>query len=107
MWSATCFRTAEGPHGRTHPSPNAETAIFGITESDTGAPAYESFFDDDSGSNETIETQIYFCNTISPGLNGRAFLLRPKRGFLKWKRWSVLVFLAANRISIGRKGVGG
>ena len=30
--------------------PNAEPAIFGITESDSGASAYESFYDD-SGSN--------------------------------------------------------
>ena len=70
-----CLRTAQGLCGAPHtfaqlkdfvggpfPSPNAEPAIFGITESDSGASAYESFFDDDSGSNELLETQISFLH---------------------------------------------
>ena len=38
------------------PLPDPEPAIFGITESEYGASAYESFFDDDSRSNVTVET---------------------------------------------------
>lgn len=44
--------------GRSIPSPNAELAIFGTIELELGASAYESFFDDDSSSNETMEAQI-------------------------------------------------
>ena len=44
------------------PSPNAEPAVFDITESESGASAYESFFDDDSGSNELLETQACFLH---------------------------------------------
>ena len=44
------------------PSPNAEPAVFDITESDSGASAYESFFDDDLGSDESLETQARFLH---------------------------------------------
>ena len=38
------------------PLPNADPAIFGIMESDSGASAYKSIFDDNLGSTESLET---------------------------------------------------
>ena len=51
------------------PLPNAEPAIFGITESDSGASAYESFVDDDSGSNASLEIKARFLHeSYFPGI---------------------------------------
>ena len=62
------------------PSPNAEPAIFGITESDAGASAYESFFDDDSGSDESLEAQIQFLhNHYFPRIKWARLSLSPKK----------------------------
>ena len=62
------------------PSPDPEPAIFGITESEFGASAYESFFDCDSGSNETVETQVHFLhNHYFPRIKWARMSLSPKK----------------------------
>ena len=61
-------------------SPDAEPAIFGITESDYGASAYESFFDDDPGSNETVEAQVRFLHEqYFPRIKWACLSLSPKK----------------------------
>ena len=57
------------------PSPNAEPDGFDITESDSGASANELFFNDDSGSNESLETQARFLHERYFPRNKRADLV--------------------------------
>ena len=55
---------------------------LGITESDAGASAYESFFDDDTGSNESLEAQIRFLHDHNfPRIKWVRLSLSPKSAF--------------------------
>ena len=71
------------------PSPITKPAIFGIIKSDTGTTAYESFFDDDSGSNESLEAQIRFLHDhYFPRIKWACLSLSPKKSAFAMMKWS-------------------
>ena len=78
--SPHAFAQLEDYVGGPIPSPDSEPAILDITESEHGTSAYEPFFDDDSGSNETVETQVRFLHEqYFPRIKWARLSLSPKK----------------------------